>query len=145
MRYLKSIFIILSVIITVNAQTINTNNNIEDKSGRQFYKIDNDWLYLENNTNEINDIHLASSKWEKINLPHTWNRYDNVDAEPGYRRDASWYQKNIFIPKLSRKQNIMLYFEGANITTDVYVNNKFAGKHVGGYVGFEIDITPLYN
>ncbi len=143
MRYLKSIFIILSVIITVNAQTINTNNGIEDKSGRQFYKIDNDWLYLENNTNEINDIHLPSSKWKKINLPHTWNRYDNVDAEPGYRRDASWYQKNIFIPKLSRKQNIILYFEGANITTDVYVNNKFAGKHVGGYVGFEIDITPF--
>ena len=145
MRYLKSIFIILSVIITVNAQTINTNNNIEDKSGRQIYNIDNDWLYLENNTNEINDIHLPSNKWKKINLPHTWNRYDNVDAEPGYRRDASWYQKNIFIPKLSLKQNIILYFEGANITTNVYVNNKFAGKHVGGYVGFEIDITSLVN
>ncbi len=145
MTYLKSIFVILSAIISVNAQIINTNNNIEDKSGRQIYNVDNDWSYLENNTNEINDIHLPSNKWEKINLPHTWNRYDNVDAEPGYRRDASWYQKNIFIPKLSRKQNIILYFEGADITTDVYVNNKFAGKHVGGYVGFEIDITPFIN
>ncbi len=25
------------------------------------------------------------------------------------------------------------------------MNNKFAGKHVGGYVGFEIDITPFIN
>ena len=35
----------------------------------------------------------------------------------------------------------VLYFEGSNITTDVYVNQKRAGGHVGGYVGFELDIS----
>ena len=145
MMFLKSTLIILFSIATIVAQSNKTNNFIKDKSGRQIYNIDDDWAYLENNTNNIDDIHNSNFTWEKINLPHTWNRYDNVDAEPGYRRDASWYQKNIFIPIFSYDQNVILYFEGSNITTEVYVNTKFAGEHVGGYVGFEIDITKFIN
>ncbi|MBV9773793.1 MAG: glycoside hydrolase family 2 protein [Gemmatimonadetes bacterium] len=36
----------------------------------------------------------------------------------------------------------LLHFEGANITTDVFVNGRRAGGHVGGYVGFDVDLTP---
>ena len=36
-----------------------------------------------------------------------------------------------------------MYFEGSNITTKVYVNGKEAGGHIGGYIGFTIDITKL--
>ena len=143
MSLLKSLFAILILTVSLFSQSPNSKYFIENKSGRQIYNIDDDWSYLENNIKDINEIHLSDKKWEKINLPHTWNQYDNVDAEPGYRRDASWYQKNIYIPELSRNQNVILYFEGSNITTEVYVNNKLAGKHVGGYVGFEIDITPF--
>jgi beta-galactosidase len=38
-------------------------------------------------------------------------------------------------------QRQVLYFEGANMETDVYVNGQLAGRHVGGYVGFEVEIT----
>lgn len=119
----------------------NPGNFITDKPGREIYNINNDWFYLEDNTADVNKLPTSLQQWQKINLPHTWNRFDNVDAEPGYRRDASWYKKEIFIPKLSYGQKTILYFEGSNITTRVYVNNEYAGGHVGGYVGFEVDIT----
>jgi len=111
------------------------------KSDRQEYRINNNWFYLENNTKDITQLSKSIKIWEKINLPHTWNKFDATDNEPGYRRDASWYQKNIIIPKIDGDPNIVLHFEGANITSDVYVNGKRAGGHVGGYLGFDIDIT----
>ncbi|NQV30338.1 MAG: glycoside hydrolase family 2 protein [Candidatus Marinimicrobia bacterium] len=74
-----------------------------------------------------------------IDLPHTWNALDATDNNPGYRRDASWYRKIIRIPESSKRW--LLYFEGVNISSKVYVNGKEAGGHVGGYVGFDMDIT----
>jgi len=99
------------------------------------------WMYLEDNTPELTEAQ-ASNSWEKTDLPHTWNQWDAMDPLPGYRRDASWYQKEITISG-DADADYLLYFEGANITTEVYVNGKKAGGHVGGYVGFEVDITDF--
>ena len=121
----------------------NRENFIKDVKGRKVYNLDKNWFYLEDNISAVNQLYTTEAKWRKLNLPYTWNAFDVVDNEPGYRRDASWFQKNIYVPKLSRNQNLILYFEGANITSKVYVNNEFAGEHIGGYVGFEIDITPF--
>ena len=80
--------------------------------------------------------------WSTVDLPHTWNQWDAVDNTPGYRRDASWYRKTITIPNRGAAR-YQLYFEGANISTQVYVDGRLAGRHVGGYVGFRVDLTDL--
>ena len=97
------------------------------------------WEYLENNTTALSKA-KANNNWEPINLPHSWNQWDAVDAVAGYRRDASWYRKSIPVPA-DHSGRIRLYFEGANTNSDVYVNGRRAGGHVGGYVGFHVDIT----
>jgi len=102
--------------------------------------INNDWLYLENHTSNLSEAQ-KNSNWVSLNLPHTWNAEDATDLSPGYRRDASWYQKKLNIPQIDKNRRYSLYFEGSNITTQVYVNGKEAGSHIGGYVGFTIDIT----
>jgi beta-galactosidase len=120
----------------------NTNISIISKTlaERKMENLNAGWSYLENETEDI--LELASQKeWLNIDLPHTWNQWDAVDNAPGYRRSASWYQKELFIEDYHNAQ-YLLYFEGANITTALYVNGQLAGKHVGGYVGFEFDITP---
>lgn len=144
MRITKNLLIILFTISNLLFSQINGFTNfIENKPGRKIYSLNKKWFYLQDNITDIKKLNTSSKSWEKINLPHTWNRYDNVDGEPGYRRDASWYKKAIYIPKLTYDQKVILYFEGTNITTAVYVNNKYAGGHVGGYVGFEVDLTPF--
>lgn len=102
--------------------------------------INDHWLYLENNTPNLNDAQKAAN-WTGINLPHSWNSEDATDLNPGYRRDASWYQKQLNIAQIDQNKRYFLYFEGANVTTKVYVNGKEAGSHIGGYIGFTIDIT----
>ncbi len=106
---------------------------------RTVKNINSDWEYLENNSQDINEINL-SENWKSINLPHTWNQWDVMDPNPGYRRDASWYRKTIYIEE-RKNVRYKIYFEGANITSDVYVNGNYVDQHVGGYVGFEYDIS----
>ncbi len=104
--------------------------------------INDNWLYLENHTTNLSEAQRASN-WTSLNLPHTWNAEDATDLYPGYRRDASWYQKKLTIPQIDKNKVYSLYFEGSNVTTKVYVNGKEAGSHIGGYIGFSIDITNL--
>lgn len=116
-------------------------NGQKKEDTRTIVNMNEGWAYLENSVKE-----LSSSEnyiWESVNLPHTWNAEDVVDAEPGYRRDAGWYRKTIYMDDVLTEKLYQLYFEGANIVSEVYINNQFAGKHIGGYVGFTIDITKF--
>ncbi len=82
------------------------------------------------------------SDWQIVNLPHTWNNKDVLDdGKRGYYRGKGWYYKKLresFNPKM---KNYFLHFEGANQYTQVYINGKKAGEHIGGYSAFTIDIT----
>jgi len=113
--------------------------NASEMTQRKMENINNDWQYLEENHTAIEQIKAATS-WTKINLPHTWNQWDATDLVPGYRRNASWYKKEMVIPA-QEDAKYLLYFEAVNLQAQVYVNGQLAGKHIGGYVGFEIDIT----
>ena len=122
------------------------NNNkyfIKDKNERESYLINNDWFFLKDDIKDYDALNLSTEKWQKINLPHTWNTSDALDQIPGYRRGIGWYEKEIFIPPLKNSQIFKLYFEGVNNKSEIYVNGKKAGGHIGGYVGFEVDITPF--
>jgi beta-galactosidase len=108
---------------------------------RSMTNINAGWNYLESNTPNLAEADAATG-WQAIDLPHTWNQWDAMDAAPGYRRDASWYQQELTISGAA-DAHYVLYFEGSNMTTEVYVNGQKAGGHVGGYVGFDVDITDF--
>lgn len=116
------------------------NSKLVQSQNRSKVNINKEWSYLKNDSQNLSDIQNASN-WTILNLPHTWNNEDVIDAEPGYRRNASWYKKTIVFDSVDENLVYQLYFEGANITTKVYVNGKDAGGHIGGYIGFTIDIT----
>jgi len=118
-------------------------NFVQNTGERREYKINNDWGYLEDNAKEYRDAMKSPKVWKSISLPHTWNTSDIYDLVPGYRRDASWYKKEVFIPKFDSQMQYLLSFEAVNIKSEIYVNGQYAGGHVGGYIGFDIDITPF--
>jgi len=100
-----------------------------------------DWHYLQKDWVNVEEA-AADTGWQSIELPHSWNATDTVDAQPGYRRSASWYRKTVQHAAPTSWRTV-LYFEGANFVTKVYVNGQYAGGHVGGYVGFDVDISAF--
>lgn len=112
-----------------------------NNSARITYTINDNWRFLPDNASQAEKTSKSDGNWEIVNLPHTWNTEDAFDDTPDYRRGTSWYRKNLSISSDLKGKRIYLYFEGANQTADVYVNEKFVGNHIGGYTAFVFDVT----
>ncbi len=85
----------------------------------------------------------AEIPWEKVTIPHTWNNVDMQTQRDDFYAGMAHYQK-AYTPDASLKgKRLFLRFEGVGATADVFVNNEFAGNHLGGYSAFTIEITDL--
>lgn len=118
-------------------------NIIRGNPERESYLINENWFYLEDGICDLKNLYQSAIDWKKVNLPHTWNKSDALDQTPGYRRNISWYEKEIFIPATKMDQVYKLHFEGVNNQSEVYINGIKAGGHIGGFVGFDVDITQF--
>jgi len=141
-QFSKNIQIITLFVIFLSFHSALFADSEVEKTTRTKTNLNENWMYAEINFENSSELD-SYNNWRNINLPHTWNSEDPTDLEPGYRRSASWYKKSLVITTVIANQNYTLYFEGSNTTTEVFVNGKKAGNHIGGYIGFEIDITNL--
>ena len=57
--------------------------------------------------------------------------------------DYLFYRLNYQIPKDFLKDKIILHFGAVDQITEVFINGKFALKHVGGFLPFSLDIKPF--
>ena len=103
--------------------------------GREVAVINRDWLF------HLGDISSSENvKWQHIGLPHSFSLpyFMSKDFYVGY----GWYKKTIRLSKKDLQQYLALEFDGVFQEAEIYVNGKLAGKHIGGYTGFEICINP---
>ncbi len=107
------------------------------------YTINDNWKFSANDGKDFAKRETADSAWESVNLPHTWNAQDAFDDEPGYRRGASWYRRSLKLAPNLKNKRIFLQFEGANQVSDVYLNEHFVGRHIGGYTAFSFEVTDF--
>ena len=56
---------------------------------------------------------------------------------------AVWYRRTFSLTKEQRKGRVLLHFGAVDYETVVYINQKEAGRHRGGYTSFAFDITGL--
>jgi beta-galactosidase len=81
--------------------------------------------------------------WQAVIMPHCFNAYDGCDPDAPYYRGNGWYRTHIAVANPYKRGRTLLHFEGAGQTTTVYVGEKLAGEHTGGYDEFVLDITDL--
>ena len=108
--------------------------------GRIVRSINEDWRFIKKDINWETSTEF-STRWESVDLPHTWNTHDPFDERPGYYRGIGWYAYQLNITKPTTPKNYILHFEAVNQEAEVMLNGKTVGKHLGGYTAFSIDIT----
>lgn len=107
------------------------------------YTINESWKFSQIDSKENYKNNLDTTTWTEVSMPHTWNAKDAIDDVLGFFQGPCWYRKELFIGDEASKKNVVLHFDGANQVTELYVNETYVGKHIGGYSAFEFDITPL--
>lgn len=103
---------------------------------RESFSINSNWKFYKGDINTAS----ASISWENISLPHSWNKLDVMDDEPGYYRGIGYYKKDLFIPSTWREKDIYLRFEASAQVTEVFINGVAVGKHIGSYNAFNFNI-----
>jgi beta-galactosidase len=85
----------------------------------------------------------AQLKYAMVNIPHTWNAFDVLDDEPGYYRGVGYYKKKLNLQSAWKSKKLYLDFGAANQETEIYLNGKKIGSHIGGYTGFTVPLENL--
>ncbi len=84
------------------------------------------------------------SLWTTVHLPHTWDATaENPFTWPGHFRGLGWYRRAFDAPVEWRDKRMHVEFKGVFQIADVWVNGRHAGRHVGGYTGFTLDVTDF--
>jgi len=79
-------------------------------------------------------------KTPTIEVPGDWNtQKENLF----YYEGTVWYKKSFDYKKAINSNRVYVYFEAVNYESDVYLNGKKLGKHLGGFTPFNFEITDL--
>ncbi len=107
---------------------------------RKKININDNWKFIKQDEVNAWEKVYEDTRWQKINLPHTWNSIDGANGNSFYK-GACWYRKSFVINESESDKRIYIEFEGSNSITDVYINGNHIGQHKGGYSTFRFDIT----
>lgn len=102
--------------------------------------INRDWIFTLGNPPGAQEPDHDTSAWKRADLPHSMS--EPYFLGTGFYVGHGWYRKVLQVPPSAIGKRITLEFDGVFQDAVVYVNGGQAGRHVGGYTGFSIDITP---
>lgn len=80
----------------------------------------------------------GSRSWDQVTVPHCFSsdpRYQFYTGTVWYRRSFSW--------QTQPGKRVLLHFDASYYATTVWINDKKAGSHEGGYTPFSFDVTDL--
>ncbi len=81
------------------------------------------------------------SKWDFVNLPHSWNAIDGQDGDSDYYRGTAYYAKKLNKADMPAADRYYLEVQGANSSAEVFLNGASLAKHYGGYSTWRVDLT----
>ncbi|MFD1770182.1 glycoside hydrolase family 2 protein [Sphingobacterium suaedae] len=78
--------------------------------------------------------------WEKVTLPHTYNRED-MQRDRNFFEGKAVYRKKFHVESSLKDKRTFLKFEGVGAVAQLYINDNYIGEHKGGYAMFSFEIT----
>ncbi len=139
-------------------------SNLKESGINRLRDFNSGWSFTKDNPPDAQQPDFDNSAWRKIDLPHDWS----IEDLPGQTPDEvigpftkksegpsngqstghvaggiGWYRKSFILDKTDEGKQISLYFEGAYMETDVWLNGIYLGNHKHGYTSFSFDITKF--
>jgi beta-galactosidase len=109
-------------------------------SSRSIIPLDSGWEFMRGDTPGAKTPVPARGAWAPVALPHTFNALDGTMSNP--YRGPGWYRRTIVAPRVGTGRT-WLEFDGAALSTDVWLNGAWVGRHEGGFARFRFDVTEL--
>lgn len=107
--------------------------------------LDADWAFHLGNLQErVQDQSFDASRWEKVSLPHNWNRMGGTaQRREDYQivKGQGWYRRSFPTPEKLGDRHVWVQFDAASVIADVWVNGVHLGRHAGAFAGFRFDAT----
>jgi len=91
-------------------------------------------------SNKSDLVEYDFDRSETISVPGDWN---TQKKELFYYEGTIWYKKSFDYSKAKKSNRVFVYFGASNYQTDVYLNGKKLGHHVGGFTPFNYEVTNL--
>ena len=85
-------------------------------------------------------IEYSFDKSPTLWVPGDWN---SQDEKLLYYEGTIWYRRLFDFHKSSSDNRVFVHFGAANYESDIYLNGKKLGKHIGGFTPFNYEITGL--
>lgn len=138
-------FFILSLVVgytySISAQSRQV---IPFNTDWSFYKVNNSTFFTNFQNGEkyfeSHDQWSGISVWEKVTLPHTYNKVD-MQVDRNFFEGKAVYKKRFTLNNNQRDKRIFIRFEAVGSVAQVYVNNNYLGEHKGGYSQFAFELT----
>jgi beta-glucuronidase len=91
-------------------------------------------------TDKTELIEYSFDKSPTLWVPGDWNSQDN---KLFYYEGTIWYRRLFDYKTSSSNHRVFVHFGAANYESDIYLNGKKLGKHIGGFTPFNYEITGL--
>ena len=111
-------------------------------SPRQVVNLDPDWRF---HLGDVQPSEQAAAPgyddraWSAVGLPHSFSTpyFQSKTFYVGY----GWYRRHLSLSGDLSAHRYFLEFDGAFQEAEVFVNGQAVAHHLGGYVGFSVDIS----
>ena len=117
---------------------------VEVQASREVTPFNDGWEFLKGPFSK--EAMVASrqwqGKWQKVNIPHTWNATDMQTKVGSFYEGPAYYRKRFLFPESMKEKKLYLRFEGVGACAEVYVNGSLVGTHHGAYSAFVCEIGP---
>lgn len=90
--------------------------------------------------NKSDLIEYDFDKMDSLLIPGDWN---TQKEKLFYYEGSVWLKKSFDYNKSKNTNRVFVYFEASNYQTDVYLNGKKLGVHIGGFTPFNFEVTDL--
>ncbi len=142
MKLAYSIFVMVFILAACNQSGIKNSPEFE-KNGVEKFSLNGQWLFsVDSMLSENKEWYQAkypANNWDKLTVPGNW------DTENAYANfvGTGYYRKEFNVPSRWDGSIVRLCFEAVNQTSEVWLNGKYLGKHIGGYTPFEFNVTEI--